>query len=226
MEIVEMKAAEIILDYNLYPRHKIDPTHVAHIRAAIRAGNGVPPVVVCKTTKKATDGFHRITGVLKESGPDATIRTEIRTYKNDRERLLDAFRMNSAHGRNLTPYDRVRCIAMAEEFKVSMTDVSKALRMPLDEARELGVRRAHDPKTQKVVPIKHGLSHLVGHDLTPKQEEGNRSYGGMQPLYYVNQVIGIIENELLDPDNLRLFDGLARLRELLNELPGLDRKSA
>lgn len=226
MDIVEMKAAEIILDYNLYPRHKLDATHVTHIRLAIRAGNGVPPVVVCKKTKKATDGFHRITAALKEFGPDATVRAELRTYGNDGERLLDAFHMNSDHGRNLTPYDRVRCIAMAEEFKVSMKDVAKALRMPLDEARRLGVRRAHDPKTQKVIPIKHGLSHLVGQDLTPKQEEGNRTYGGMQPLYYVNQVIRMIENDLLDFDNVKLIEGLSELRDRLNGLEGLAQKSA
>ena len=45
MKLVTMKAAELVQDFNLYPRHKVDSTHVLHIRQARRAGEKFPPIM-------------------------------------------------------------------------------------------------------------------------------------------------------------------------------------
>jgi hypothetical protein len=226
-KIIEMKAAEIVLDYNLYPRHKIDGTHVLHIRSALRAGEELPPVVVDKSSRRATDGFHRITAALKEFGDDATIKALVKDYGSEGEMFEDAISMNSGHGSNLTPFDRVRCITLAEEFKIDLDSLAVALRMPAEEIQKLQITRTAKSRTSPgLTPIKQGLGHLAGRKLTKKQEEGNESYGGLKPLFYVNQVILCIEKDLIDTSNTNLLAGMATLRDLLNGLDLEIRESA
>ena len=215
----EMKAAEIVLDYNLYPRHKIDSTHVLHIRSAMRAGEELPPVLVDKASKRAIDGFHRITAALKEFGEEATIRAELRDYDSEAEMLLDAIRTNSGHGHNLSTYDRVRCMVLADEFKVSLKDVATALRCRASEAKDLKLQRTVSVGNGQITPIKHGLRHLAkGRKLSAKQAEGNESYGGMRPTYYVNEVIRLLNYDLADWRNPAFVDRLAALNKILNGL--------
>jgi len=57
---------------------------------------------------------------------------------------------------------------------------------------------------------------MAGKELTPEQAEANRRLSGMEQLFYVNQLILLIENDLLDRSNEKLLAGLARLRELLD----------
>ena len=215
----EMKAAEIVLDYNLYPRHKIDSTHVLHIRSAMRAGEELPPVLVDKASKRAIDGFHRITAALREFGEDATIRAELREYDSEAEMLLDAIRTNSGHGHNLSTYDRVRCMVLADEFKVSLEDVATALRCQASEAKNLKLQRTVSVGNGQITPIKHGLRHLAKRSkLSAKQAEGNQAYGGLSPTYYVNEVVRILSYDLADWRNPGFVGRLAALREILNGL--------
>lgn len=218
MKTTELKAAEIVLDYNLYPRHKIDSTHVLHIRTAIRAGEELPPVLVDRESKRAIDGFHRITATLKELGAEATISAELRDYGTEADMLLDAIRTNSGHGQNLSAYDRVRCMVLADEFKVSLEDVSNALRCRTSEAKNLKLQRTVSVGGGRTTPIKQGLRHLAtrGKKLSAKQVEGVQSYGGMRPTYYVNEVLRILSYDLADWRNPSFVKQLAALRETLN----------
>jgi len=212
----EMKCAEVILDYNIYPRHKIDSTHVGHIRAAIRAGVELPPIVVCSKSHRCTDGFHRVTANGREFGEDAPIMVELRDYANEAAMLLDAIAMNAAHGENLTPFDRVRCITLADEFKLKDAQLAQALRMPLQDIEEMRVKRTATTRDGTITPIKQGIGHLAGRRLTRKQERGNDSYGGLRPLFYVNQVILLLEHDLIDTDNVNCWARLTELRDILN----------
>lgn len=225
-EIIEMRAADLILDYNLYPRHKIDATHVLHIQAALRAGEALPPVVADRESLRVIDGFNRITANLKEFGEDATIEVELRDYASEAEMVLDAMYMNSGHGDNLSPFDRVRCIMLAEEFKIGADDLARALRMPADDIADMRIKRTAKTRGGAVTPIKQGLGHLAGRKLTKKQEAGNESYGGLRPLFYVNQVVLILEQDLVDDTNARLLERLGELRDLLNSIDLSVRESA
>lgn len=226
MDLLEMKAAEVVLDYNLYPRHKIDATHVQHIRAALRAGEALPPPVVDRRSRRATDGFHRVTATLKEFGEDATITVEARDYESEADMFVDAIHMNSGHGSNLTPYDRVRCITVAEEFKIDPEELARALRTSPDDLEALRITRTARTKGASITPIKHGLGHLAGRRLSKLQQEGNESYGGLRPLFYVNQVLLLIEKDLIDDSDGRLVERLAHLRDTLNGMRLEVRKEA
>lgn len=219
MKVIEIKAASVVLDFNLYPRHRVDDTHVLHIREAYRAGAELPPVVIDKTSKRATDGFHRVTATLKEFGEDASIMAEVRDYPDEAAMLLDAMLMNSGHGNNLSPFDRVRCITLAEEFKIDTESIAKALRTSPDNIESLRITRTARKSSGAITPIKAGLGHLAGRKLSKRQQVGNERLGGMsQPTFYVNQVILLIESNLLNAENVKLLERLAHLRDLLNGL--------
>lgn len=219
MKVTEVKAASIVLDYTLYPRSRIDSTHVLHIREALRAGEELPAPVIDKASHRCTDGFHRITAALKEFGGDARIKVEVREYASDAEMLLDAMLMNSGHGSNLTPFDRVRCITLAEEFKIDIESVAKALRTSPDDIERLRITRTARKPGGSITPIKAGIGHLAGRRLSKAQQNGNERLGGMsQPTFYVNQVILLIESNLLNAENVKLLERLAHLRDLLNTL--------
>lgn len=53
--------------------------------------------------------------------------------------------------------------------------------------------------------------------LTTKQVDGNVKAGGMNQLFYVNQIVNLLENDLLDFSNMKLIDRLQYLKELLPE---------
>jgi len=217
MSTAKVPAASLLLDENLYPRHKVDATHVAHIRSALRAGEDLPPVVADRKSKKVTDGFHRITGHLKEFGDDAEIKVEWREYDGEAEMLLDAIHMNSGHGHNLSRYDRVRCIQLAEEYRITPEQVAAALRSRPDEVQKLRATRTAKDK-HGMVPIKQGLGHLAGRRITKRQAAGIGSFGGKHQMWFVNQLIHLIEHDLLDTENEGLMERLAQLAGLLETI--------
>ena len=54
------------------------------------------------------------------------------------------------------------------------------------------------------VPIRATAMHLAGEQLSEMQVSGARRTGGMSPLYYVNQVLNLVESDLIDPSNDRI----------------------
>ena len=68
--MTKVLAASLVLDFNFYPRHKVDDYHVSEIRASMQAGVIMPPVRADKASKRVVDGLHRVTAALKEGGTD------------------------------------------------------------------------------------------------------------------------------------------------------------
>lgn len=202
----------LLLDYDLYPRHQIDGTNVANITRAREAGIELPPVIVWRKNKKVIDGFHRVTDALRHELQ--SIAVEWRDYKNEAAAFEDAMVLN-AHGRQLTPYDKARCIQLAEALRLEPERLAAALCMTQLRLEELRLRKtAIDPES-KIVPIKATLHDFAGTKLDRKQVEGNKQAGGMYPLAYVNQVINLLDNHLVDQANEKL---VARLQELHERL--------
>jgi ParB-like chromosome segregation protein Spo0J len=67
IERTTMLASELMIDFNLYPRHAIDSTHVNDLLNALKAGAKLPPVVINQQDKRVVDGFHRL-AMYKKAG--------------------------------------------------------------------------------------------------------------------------------------------------------------
>src|SRR5436190_4972945 len=96
-------ASTLVLDYNLYPRHKLDPVNLRTLNEALDAGEALPSVIADKTSKRVVDGFHRTTVALRRN---VDVAVEWRTYKDDAAMFLDAVALNARHGVPLEPFDR------------------------------------------------------------------------------------------------------------------------
>lgn len=70
-----------------------------------------------------------------------------------------------------------------------------------------------------VVPLKKTIQHMAGKTLTTGQQKANEKLSGMNQSFYVNQVILLIENGLID-EKENLYERLRILQKLLNGLLG------
>jgi hypothetical protein len=216
------KLSELVADYSIYPRREIDDYHVSTMVEYLNNGGGpLPPLITCEATSRIVDGFHRRRAYMRISGDDPTFEVECieKTYKNDAELFLDSMRYNASHGRTLTRFDRTHCIVLAKRLRVSDKDIAKVLHVPPRQIKQmLAARTAVKPgKPQQLMPIKGTIKHKAGQQLTDEQSQCNDKLGGMQQSFYVNQVIMLIENDLVDWENEKLVEKMQRLAELLEQ---------
>jgi hypothetical protein len=215
----EVKLAELVLDMTLYPRTKLDASHIRYMGLALQGGAVFPPVVVDKKSLRVIDGFHRIS-MYRRINPNQSIEVVEKNYKNDAAMFEDAVRMNAHHGRNLSPFDRTHCILRAETFGLSADQIANALSITVEAVGELRADRVGELKVDHKtisIPLKRTIRHMAGQKLTQRQNEANSHLGGMNQLFYINQVAELIEAKLIDTENEHVMAGLNRLNELLEE---------
>jgi hypothetical protein len=213
-----VKAASLKLDYNLYPRKEIDSQHLAEMCEAERAGVEFPPVTADRESKRVTDGFHRVLKQLKLFGEGAELQCEFKRYGSEQEMFLDAMRLNANHGHQLSPYDRAHCILIALELKIPETEIALALSVTNERialVRSTKIASIKEGNVRVHVPIKRTIAHMAGLVLTAKQQKANEQLGGMSQLFYANQLVLLIENDLLDTANDRLMNRLKHLKTIL-----------
>lgn len=212
-----MKAAGLILDFDLYPRHDVDNHNIRCIVTAIEAGETMPPVVIDKKSKRVIDGFHRIKATLRTDG-DATIAVIEKSYKNDAAMFIDAMRLNANHGAKLDSHDRAHCCIVAERLKIPMDAVAGALHMPKEKLGGLRVCRTAKDSSGQAVPLKRTMQHMAGQKLTRPQVAANERSSGMNQVFYANQIIDLIESKSLDRNDDKLLERLRHLHGLLDSL--------
>jgi hypothetical protein len=212
----QLKISSLVLDYEFYPREQIQTYHVRELIEVLEAGIELPPIVVDRETKRVVDGFHRVRAYKKFYGANAKIPVILKDYENEAAIYVDAIALNAAHGRPLSPYDKARCIARAEELKLEPAVVAKALNTTVEKIAELKTERFAFYEKKQVV-LKRTAAHLAGTELEKEQFEYNIHAGGMAQRFYVNQVIAMLESDTVDWHDERLIGCLKRLRGLLDE---------
>jgi hypothetical protein len=214
----QVPITDLILDYTLYPRHRVDDTNVRKLVLALEAGATLPPIIADRATKRVADGFHRHAAYKRVQGAEARVPVEWRTYPDAGALFLDAVRLNANHGRRLAPYDEALCIQRAEELHLEPEQLAAALSLTVARVEEVRLRKTAISPTAHLMPIKATAAHLAQEQLTARQVTGNEQAGGMRSLFYVNQVANLLENDLVDWQNPRLVEGLRCLARLLDEV--------
>jgi len=215
-----MKAAELVLDFDLYPRNSIDSHNVNQLKDALATGATLPPVVIDKKSKRVADGFHRVKAYLGYYGDDAEIPVTEKEYADDAALFLDAMRYNAAHGAKLDSCDRTHCIIISERLKIDPESVAGALQVSVDKLASLKTDRMATAGAL-TIPLKRTIRFKAGKKLTPKQVEANERLSGMNQQFYANQLITLIEADLLDTEDSLLIERLIVLEGLLRQV--LDR---
>lgn len=208
----EMVSAEsLVLDFNLYPRHALSSVNLRRIGEAIAVGEQLPPVRADRASRRVIDGFHRVTWKLRAGQP---VEVEWHDYADDAAMLLDAIALNARQGMPLEPYDRARCLELADGLGIDLDQLAGALAVDLDVLGKLrATRTAFDPEGKPVM-IKRSLRHKAGGKLTRRQVEANRRASGWSVRFHAEQIILAIEADYV-PEDEATAQALARLAELL-----------
>ena len=212
-KVKRMKAAELILDWNLYARQRVDNYHVSEMVESLKAGTVFPPVIADDASKRVVDGFHRITAVLRLYKEAAEIDVMLKKYASEAEIYEDAMKLNSTHGRNLTSYDKAHCILRGREFGLTDDRIADALHMTMDRITRLIKERW----TAEQDVLKKTVDHFAGESITKKQREFIPRAGGMDQLFYINQVIALLETNSIDWDREKVKTALLKLVKLLEK---------
>lgn len=202
----------LVRDYSLYPRHEVDDYHVREIMEALRAGLTLPPIIADKASLRVIDGFHRIAAYGRLYGSEYVADVVLNDYESDAAMFQDAMEHNTQHGRNLTPYDKARCIARSKELGIEMQTVASALHITQDRLDKMLLERF----TVSGEVLKRTTRHFAGGAITPEQSEFNRQRaGGLDQLFYINQVIGLLDSDSIDWERETVTKALERLKTLL-----------
>lgn len=211
----EVAIADLVLDHSLYPRAQVSSVTVSQLADAIQAGSVLPPIRVDRETMRVIDGFHRVKA-HKHLGLE-TIAAQLEIVVSDADFFERAVAANSAHGSRFAPYDYARILQRAMELGLERERVAVVLRATPVRLEE--VERGYFALMgSQPVPTKRTIAHMCGRQLTPAQVETNKKLGGMNQFFYVNQLLLLIDNDLIDWDNPKLLEGLYRLAQRLGDV--------
>ena len=214
---VTMAASELVIDFDLYPRHHIDSSNTRSIMEAIDAGETLPPIIADAASKRVVDGVHRTTAALRKD-PDARVKVTLVEYADDGEMFLDAVRRNARHGVKLNNYDRARVLNIGDRLGVDEAAVAGALAVDVDVTAKLRAARTAYGSDGRPVEIKpRAAKHLAGTKLSEKQERAVRRSQGWPLYFHCDQIINAIEGDLVDWSDERNTEAIDRLRAALSE---------
>lgn len=214
-----MKAAALILDFEIYPRNDVDAHNVRSLCEALAAGVELPPVIVEKKSKRVVDGFHRVKAALRCGGEGAEVLVIEKTFRTEADLFLESIRLNAAHGVRLGSVDRTRCMIVAERLSIPPEAVAGALSVSVDKLAQLTVSSTARTAGGLMVPLKNTVRRgFAGKRLNRRQIEANEKLSGMNQVFYANQLIELIESEMLDTSDERLLGRLRVLHEHLDRV--------
>jgi len=210
MEAV-VKLAELIEDWSLYPREKVDDVQVARLIEAFEAGENIPPIVVDKASKRIVDGYHRCRAAKRAGREELNV--ELRDFASEESMLLEAIRLNARHGVPLGRQDQARVINLGKHLHISYETMASALgirviRLKIIKQKmgRLGKRELHLKPALQVRFAGQTIPQAVA-DINPK-------LGGNDAMFYARQLL-----MLLGADALPQTDEMDKLlRELRGQL--------
>jgi hypothetical protein len=160
--------ASLVEDFSLYPRHRVDESHVSDLVRALQAGHALPPIIADHASKRIVDGVHRRRAHLRCFGEEATAIVEFRSYADDAALFMDAVELNSTHGRKLDRHDQTRIVLRLRELNVPDQQIAIRLHVPDATITQLAIRVVMAESGQ-TLPSKRGLEHMRGTTLTDEQ---------------------------------------------------------
>jgi len=219
--VKKLRASELVFDTEVYPRTMVNQSHVAQMAEAMRAGEQFPPLVVDKKTKRIVDGVNRWTAYQQVFGEDIEIECELVSPNTDGELFLLAVQLNTAHGLQLTPFERTKSLLRLEELGISRESAFHALRMTVEAGERMAqartAYRALPGGHQQAVALKGSMTQFAGTVLTEKQERANKIVGGLRVHYYINQLVAFLEAGVLEHVGDEMFEKCVKLHALLGE---------
>jgi len=209
--LVRLAIDVIQFDPTIYPRASIDWRTTYRYQRSMSMGDVFPAITVAeiKGVYVLVDGYHRFQASKNLD------RTEIDAEVIQCNTLVDAYieslKRNILHGRPLSIYERLlAAMRLKKDAKLSMTEISKLLRMPAADIKRLTEQRVERVEGELVV--KKALFRNVS--LTTPRDQ--ITFSDSNQVHLLKQVIILVKNHYLNVDNAEVSKLAVELKKLLN----------
>lgn len=218
MTVRTVKLAELVEDWDIYPRHDYDSAYVRVLADALAEGAKPPPPVVDRKGMRIVDGWHRVRAWRRHLGSGGEIKADVKHYTSEADVVRDAVKLNAHHGRKLDAQDRARSALLLERHGVVIDEITVILQMPAEKVRIITAspgriavvpagssRGGPSPSVngQEKVPAKPVArsSGAAPRVLTREQQEAHASASGWYTAQQAKDLIRRIETGLCDAEH-------------------------
>lgn len=196
-----IKASLLIWDHKLgRMAEEVNFVNIARMVEAASAGTVFPPPVVADDgTYRIADGIHRWTVHNQTKGKDAEILCDFRSFATEDDLFLFSIAANASHGQQFTSFDNKKIILEAQARGISLSLLADAIKIPVDTMEKMivdgtGFHKPIPGAPSVRVPLKKTVAkRFHGQEMSEEQYELAKRMGGLQPGYYIKQVISILE---------------------------------
>jgi hypothetical protein len=210
---MKIKVSRIVIDESIYPRSSVSQINVDRLRAALRTGVKLPPLVIEARTNRLVDGRHRHAAFQQESINQCEAIEKV--YANDAELFADAIRCNIGHGEPLDHYSIRRAILrLAEEYGYQRETISEIVRLPVPQIEHIEKGFAAKLEDGKPFAVKGGLPHLAGVSLSAEQREVVKHYSGGKAVFQARQLADLLEHDMWPRKSASFAAEMNRLTKL------------
>jgi hypothetical protein len=124
------KIANLLFDWNIYPRKEIDKRKVNDYAKAMKTGSVFPPIRVAlfEENKVVIDGFHRAHSRIQLKID--YIECKILPFQSEAELFAEAVRANSSHGKPFTDIEVKANIRRLQRYKFNVKDIVSIVHVP------------------------------------------------------------------------------------------------
>ena len=211
---MKVKRESIRIVSELYPRYKPDNTVAVTYAEAYKAGADMPAVVIDQHGR-LIDGLHRL--MAQDSQNAKEIEVKRVTVKDDADFFKRALEANASHGERYTHIDYANMIIKGKKLGIPLARIATLVHVTPGFLEVVSKDWFGKDNAGHPVALKRTIRHMRGRTLTKGQEEANNKLGGMHPTFYMNQVILLMNNELLDVDSDVTMAKVVELGEAVND---------
>ena len=217
--------AQVYFDEEFYPRAQ-PSWQTAYIYSQnMLSGSKFPPITLALFNGKMylVDGKHRYEAHkrLKKK----VIAAEIFSGWSKRKIFEEAITRNVAHGQVLSPYEKRKLILRLREMKYKDKHISKLINVPQDKLVTFVGERLVSSTTGTVIIdtiVKSAFKHKAGGQYSVHEIEQMESVSGQtsthSQVYLFNQVNQLLENNLVDIDNKKVYELLLSIKGYLQNI--------
>jgi len=210
----EVSLKEIFIDEDLYPRSSVN-WHTSYDYAqSMVSGAKFPPIVLAifANKKYLVDGRHRIDA--RKQLKKETIQAEIYVGWDKKKIFEEAVRMNIAHGRVLSPFEKRRIALKLREEGYDSKNISELIQVPQDKLENFVAQRLTNALTGETI-VKSEIKHLAGQNFEGEIESLQKPMKSKSQVMLLTHTVYLLEKGLIDKENKVIAKLLKRLKELL-----------
>ena len=215
---------DVFFDEELYPRTSYNWQTSYDYSQSMKTGATFPPIILAiyKRKKYLVDGKHRLEAhkICKLDKIEAIVYTGWTRKKIFEESI----RLNIAHGRVLSPYEKRKIALKLKSWKYGAAQISDLIQVPQGNLQKfIGTRLINaitgDVEYESIV--KSGVKHLAGGTYSENQikniEATQKDWYMHNQVDLLDQVIDLFSNKLINIKDKKVKVRVTELKKLLKK---------